>query len=175
MTKRELMLTLKSHLPGWKSHGIIFSFCSPEVTETLLEGLKWIWRLQLKNGHRVVHYCILPGWWTLRVPKKMAETGVLQCMHWHQWHNGTGSLGMLKKKWNTDGKEGSQKQWITHKKKIFNESKYISYWEDYFKISSDRGLRSWLILSRLVGIFGIHLSIMKQRWLFKLHMLSVLN
>lgn len=30
MTKRELMLTLKSHLPGWKSHGIIFSFCSPE-------------------------------------------------------------------------------------------------------------------------------------------------
>lgn len=77
-----------------------------------------------------------------------------------QWHR---QLRDVKKNNETQMKERFSKALNNTKKKIFNECKYISYWEDYFKISSDRGLRSWLILLSLVGIFGIHLSIMKQR------------
>jgi len=39
-TKRELKLILQNHLSGWKSHGIIFSFCSSKVTEILTENPK---------------------------------------------------------------------------------------------------------------------------------------
>lgn len=145
---------------------MVFSFCCPEVTETHLEGPKWIWRLQFKYGHHVVHYWILPGWQTRRVAQEMKEKGfccaaLATVVQWHKQFK-----DVKKKSWNTDEKEGSLKHWVTLKKKIFNASKYISYWEDYFRISSDRALRCWLILLRLVDILGVHLSIMKQRWLY---------